>query len=166
MAFPRIDRTWRRFLIAIPTATLFVVGGVVAHDLFAPKPTTTVHQQIDTGTAQALSSGTFQGADRAHKASGTVTLYEDEEGTFLFFEDYQATSGPDVYFFLSTSSIGDYNGGEVVKVLVPGGAEGGQATLRGDFRVPVPDDVDATQYRSVIAWCEDFSVEFGHARLS
>jgi hypothetical protein len=50
-------------------------------------------------------------------------------------------------------------------VLVPGGIGEGQATLRGNFSVPLPKAVDSEQHTRVVVWCQRFGVKFGEAAL-
>lgn len=121
-----------------------------------------------SGQATALKTGTFQGADRYHHVSGTVTLYRLDDGSHLLrFEDYEATDGPDVYVYLTPGGPeGSDVEGDGLKVLVPGGGEDGQATLRGNFSVPLPGDVDPDDWSGVAIWCEDFNVLFGGAELT
>jgi hypothetical protein len=49
---------------------------------------------------------------------------------------------------------------------VPGGAEDGEATLRGNFNVPLPAGFDPAAYQGLAAWCERFDVLFGSAALA
>ncbi|MGB0652736.1 MAG: DM13 domain-containing protein [Thermoplasmatota archaeon] len=154
--------------LAAGVAVVLVVGGVHAFDFLAPKDTTTVNEALDTSDPdlRQLTMGSFSGADRAHSVSGTATLYKDSDGLFIRFEDYQATSGPDVYFFVSSAGDGEYRDSQVTRLLVPGGAEDGQATLRGDFNVRLPAGLTASDVGSLIVWCDDFNVKFGHASLN
>ncbi len=157
-----------RRLLAIVAVVLLAGAAWLAWDTFGPKRTTPVNEdldRLDPSLAQ-VATGAFRGADSVHKVSGTVTMYDSDDGPLLRFEDYDATSGPDVYFFLSTDAGGQYNAGQVLRVPVPGGAEDGQATLRGNFNVPLPEGAATGGWMSVIVWCDDFSVKFGHASLA
>jgi hypothetical protein len=133
-------------------------------EYFAPQPT----QRVDdtSGAAQlanrqALQSGSFSGADAAHDVSGKVALFETDSGKVLRFSDYEATSGPDVFFYISPTS--EFDETKARQLAVPGGLGEGQATLRGNFGVPLPDD--ASDFSVVIVWCKRFGVKFGEARL-
>ena len=162
---PAKSAWYRRPTVIAGAIALIVIGGVVAFLLFAPKATTTLSQSIDEAGPGlvALKSASFSGADSFHKVSGTVALYAGPDGHFLRFEGYEATSGPDVYFYLSATPDASYNGGERLKVRFPGGADDGQATLRGDFNVPLPEAFDPAAWSSAIVWCDRFSVRFGSA---
>lgn len=160
---------WKRPVPLLAIGALLVAGIVVFALFFAPKGTTTLSDDLESvsqGEAMQMGGGSWQGADSAHRASGTVQLLKDDGGHFLFFEDFDATSGPDVYLYAATNGAGDYRSGEVTRIPMAGGAEDGQATLRGDFRVDLPDGLDAATIGSLILWCDDFSVKFGHAVLA
>jgi hypothetical protein len=53
-----------------------------------------------------------------------------------------------------------------VRVLVDGGADGGESTVTGTFVQRLPDDVDPTGLNGVSIWCDRFSVAFGFAPLA
>lgn len=142
------------------------VVGVTANELFAPeRATAVVEAERPTGTP--LKRGEFVGKDN-HRVSGTVTLYEDGEGYSLRFEEYAQTQGPDVFVYLTPAADPDTTS-EVragVKVLVDGGADGGESTKEGTFTQRLPADVDPTGFMGVSIWCDRFSVPFGAATLS
>ena len=153
-------------IVLLAAVPLILIGGFLAWKFLAPQPTRTVNEHIGDAAAKPLSSGTFSGGDPAHKASGTVTLYRDSKGFFLRFEKYEATSGPAVHFYLSESTEGEFAKNTVKLIPVPGGVDGEQATLRGNFNVRIPAGIDAEKYRSIIVWCTRFGVTFGAAKLS
>jgi Electron transfer DM13 len=184
----------RNLLIGLGVAgVVALVAGVAAYQTwFAPVASQTVDQEFPDlgppGTSSSITtgpmgsaaggdeppaplrSGSFTGADSFHHASGTVSLYQASDGTFVLrFEDYDARSGPDVYFYL-TRNAGDSSTAAVeeqgLRILVPGGAQGGQATLRGNFNVELPAGTNALAYRGITIWCDDFNEFFGSAPLS
>ena len=150
---------------ALVAVAALVIAGVGWY-YFAPKPTSFLDEPAPAA-AETLASGSFQGADAAHDVAGSVTLLRDADGFVLRFEDYDATSGPDVYFYL-TKEPGAYTTGAVEGdgIRIPTGSATGQATLRGSFNVRVPDGVDATQYGGLSVWCDRFGVLFGSAPLA
>lgn len=171
----------RKLLIGLAVAAVIalVMGVVVYQTWFAPVDAKTVDQEfpdLGAGTTTGASvpaplrSGAFAGADDFHYARGTVELYRAADGTFVLrFEDYDARSGPDVYLYL-TKSAGDSSTsaveGEGLRIFVPGGANGGQATLRGNFNVELPAGTDALAYGGITIWCDDFNQFFGSAPLA
>ena len=144
--------------------TLVVLGALVlagaGWHFFAPKASDT-RDEAAPASSEMLSMGTFSGADAVHHVSGTVELLRDEQGYVLHFEDYDATAGPDVYFYLTKSGTVDAEA-----VRLPTDTATGQATLRGSFNVRVPHDVDATQFSGITVWCDRFDVRFGGATFA
>lgn len=132
---------------------------------FAPEPTTERDESIDLSGLQEVSAGAWEDADSAHRASGTVTVYRGDDGALIHFEDFEATSGPDVYLYASPHDAAE-DLDDAIKVRVPGGEGDGRATVRGTFTVPLPDGLDPASIRSLVLWCDDFSVHFGTADLS
>ena len=157
-----------RLVVVGVVVALVAVGGFLASDLFLPEQSTTVNEAPVPADATAVKSGTFSGADAAHDVSGTVTLYQDGDGYFLRFENYQQTQGPDVFVYLTPAenpeTSADVEAG--TKVLVDGGADGGESTKEGTFTQRLPADFDPGRYDGVSIWCDDFSVPFGSASLS
>ena len=55
--------------------------------------------------AVSIKSGDFRDADRSHKGSGSVTIYDLPDGsTLLRLEDFQVTNGPDLRVILSPNA--------------------------------------------------------------
>ncbi len=157
----------RRWTLLLALGGAFAVGAAaLAWTFLAPQPTSRRDESFTPQQGmRAVASGTFQGADRAHSASGKVTLYQDDRGLVLAFEGYEATSGPLVHFYLSASPDGAFDERTAVKVPVPDGVGGDQATVRGTFSVRAPQGVTPDRAKSVVVWCTRFGVAFGHARL-
>jgi hypothetical protein len=53
-----------------------------------------------------------------------------------------------------------------VKVLIDGGADGGESTKTGSFNQPIPHGIDVAAYHGVAIWCDRFAVPFGAAALT
>lgn len=160
-------RTRRPLLWGGALVALAIVG-VIAYAFFLPENEQTVDQMLDAGST-AISSGAFSGADSVHHVSGTVALHRAADGShFLRFEDYEATAGPDVYFFLARADADGYGDLEStgLRVRVPGGEEDGRATLRGNFNVPLPAGFSPAAWGEVAVWCDRFNVLFGSADLA
>ena len=150
-----------------------VGGGALAVELFAPERATGVDE--DRGAASAatpgdvtvLKTGTFVGKAN-HRCSGTVELAEDADGYFLQFRDYEQTQGPDVFCYLTPDPDPDTSA-EIdagTRVLVDGGADGGEITKTGTFAQSLSDEIDPAQVQGVGIWCDRFSTPFGAATLS
>ena len=53
----------------------------------------------------SIKSGDVRDADRSHKGSGSVTIYDLSDGsTLLRLEDFQVTNGPDLRVILSPNA--------------------------------------------------------------
>ena len=142
------------------------VGGATAADLFLPERSTTV-AEADEGTGTVLRRGTFEG-QAGHRVVGTVELVRDGEGHSLRFVEYEQTPGPDVFVYLTPSptpeTTADVAAG--TKVLVYGGADGGESTKEGTFVQRLPPALDVEPFRGVSVWCDRFAVPFGRATLA
>lgn len=161
-------RAWsrrRKVVAASILAALLLLAGGLAWLLFAPKPSTMVAQARPDG--EVVRRGSFEGADGFHYARGTVEVLRVGDGHALRFEGYDARAGPDVYLWLLPTADARGADAEAVgtKVLVPGGFMGGQATLRGDFNVPLPAGFDPAGFASLVAWCDRYDQLFGLALL-
>lgn len=158
----------RSILILAVGAVALLALALVAYVYFAPKPSTRVEQAAIAG--EALFSGAFADGLPGHHVSGTVKLVRASDGSAsLRFEDYEATAGPDVYFFLTPKARADTAAdveGAGVRLAVPGGSSDGQATLRGDFNVPLAASIDLDAYRGITVWCQRYDAFFGYAELA
>jgi hypothetical protein len=163
-------------------------GGYLGIELFAPERATRVNEDrvggatesadgdggtepsggsSDGGAPEVLKRGEFVGKAN-HRCSGGIDLVRDDSGLFLQFRDYEQTQGPDVFCYLTPSDDPDTTEeiGAGRKLLIDGGADGGELTKTGTFAQSLPDDVDVDATGGVGVWCDRFSVPFGAATLS
>lgn len=167
-----IDMTQRRTLL-VGVAVLAVIALGVAitvigpSDFFVPEQSTQVDDKTMLADGQVLKQGSFVGT-AGHEVIGTVILAEDEEGLYLRFENYSQTQGPDVYVYVTPASTPDSTQEirEGRKILIDGGADGGESTKEGTFVQRLPDDVSAEDINGIGIWCEGFRTPFGYAELS
>jgi hypothetical protein len=150
----RIGRK-RLLLIAV-----LVVAGVLTVYLAGPLfYDVTVHETLPeaTGASGALYIGTFRDADDFHRATGTVQLLRNPDGTYLLrFEAFRVTNGPDLFVYLAQGE--DVNQGFIDLGRLKGNV--------GDQNYDIPPGVDPMSHRSVVIWCRAFAVPFGYASLS
>jgi hypothetical protein len=155
-------------------------GGYAGWELFAPERATDANEDrtsgsdagdgdagaTDGGGVELLKTGEFVGLDD-HDCSGTVELARDDSGLFLQFRDYEQTQGPDVFCYLTPAERPETTAeiGAGTKVLIDGGADGGEITKTGTFAQSVPDGVDPAATNGVGVWCDRFAVPFGAATL-
>ncbi len=158
----------KRIAIVLVLVAALGVGYVIADTYFLPESSTTVSEApTASGSAVEMASGTFSGK-AGHQVSGTVRLEQDDDGFFLRFEDYQQTQGPDVYVYLTPAedpdTVSEISAGR--KILIDGGADGGESTKEGTFVQRLPADIDIDRYNGVAIWCDRFSTPFGSAPLT
>lgn len=105
---------------------------------------------------RVVRSGSWQGADDFHFADGEALLIETAPGRYTVrVENFSVRNGPDLFVLLSPGS--DYEAG----ALSLGGLKG----TDGAFNYEVPEGTNVSQFGSVIVWCRQFDVLFGHAAL-
>lgn len=101
-------------------------------------------------------SGPFPIVDTVtHPASGVVRIVRSADETILRYENYKTINGPDVRIYLAK----DLDAKEYVDLGPIKGTE-------GNINYTVPKEIDISQYRYALTWCEDFSVLFNSADLS
>ncbi len=111
-----------------------------------------------TGAPVVVSSGEFISGE--HSTSGTALVVALPDGSLVVrFEGLDTSNGPDLRVVLSpddASGSADYSGR-----LILGELKGNI----GDQNYVLDGDVDLTGFRSVVIWCERFSVAFGAAPI-
>ena len=104
----------------------------------------------------------FRDADDFHQGSGTATVYDlGSEGRFVRLEDFEVTNGPDLHVLLVPH--GDPMSRDDVTGYVDLGSLKGNL---GNQNYEIPPDLDLSQYRSVVIYCQPFHVLFSVAPLS
>lgn len=129
-----------------------------------------VKQETDQESEEAtkiLKSGSFEGKT-GHKVQGDIKIVEVNGETYLRFESYSQTQGPDVFVYLTPSKdpTSSKEISEGRKIRIDGGPDGGEITKEGNFNQKIPDDTDVEKYQGVSIWCDAFSVPFGAATLN
>jgi len=144
----------------VAVIAILIVGWWLISPNFLPGPS--MDQDLEPAEAIVLLSGSLQEVNAGHKGSGIVQLAQyDTENQSIFFQNVTITNGPDLYVFLSKSSSfsgTDSDPGQFVSLGV-------LPAVRGTFSVAVPDDINGTDYASVLIWCQAFSVLFTYAIL-
>jgi len=135
-----------------------------------PTPTETpqsVMAQVDMpgllegDAALLLAQGEFYSV--AHNGSGALKIYQVEEiGLVLRLEEFQVEDGPDLHVYLTTQDpVENISGSDLPDAVDLGILK----NLRGDQSYELPEDLDLTEYRSVVIWCVPFQVPFIAAPL-
>lgn len=98
----------------------------------------------------------------AHETTGTVELLQTADGArILRLVDLATSNGPDVKVYLSAAEPGSADGAVEDEYVSLGALKGNV----GSQNYEIPADVDLARYRSVVLWCDRFSVGFGSAPL-
>ena len=120
---------------------------------------TTVSEDMDEMTSDSpessvdiLKTGSFEGL-AGHYADGTAKIIKVGDLTYLRFENFEVTNGPDLRVYLT--SEGDVKNGLHLEKLK--GSKGDQNYLL--------ENIDLQIYDTVIIYCQPFGVYFGEAQL-
>jgi len=100
-----------------------------------------------------VKSGNFEGL-AGHYAEGLAKIIEVDGTTFLRFEDFDVTNGPDLRVYITQD--GDVKNGIHLEKLK--GSKGNQ-----NYELT---DIDVEQYNSIVIYCQPFGVYFGQAQLA
>jgi hypothetical protein len=103
-------------------------------------------------TAKTLLSGTF--VNGVHDVSGTAKIIQDTDGKkYLIMENLKSDTGPDLRVYLSADK--GIKSATQVWEDVPG----------GNSKVEIPASWNADTQKTVLIWCQIYSVHFGNAEL-
>jgi hypothetical protein len=107
-----------------------------------------------------LAKGEFSKVDAIHYARGTATLGIGTDGkNVLRFDNFTSAQGPDLKVYLGLRADGSK--------LKEGGLNlGPLPATDGSYNISLPDNLDLAKYKSVVIWCEAFSVTFSVASLA
>lgn len=145
----------KKVVIGIVVLVVLAVAYWLISPLFIDKK---VSEELPTQTqnTETILTGSFEGFDKIHYGSGTVSIIEtDGEPTIIRFEEnFNVANGPDLYVGLGRD--GEYvKGTEIAKLK---GNVGSQNYV-------LPSDLNLDDYNEVWIWCRAFSVGFARASL-
>lgn len=183
---PHHPRRRRALLVIAGLSTVLIVTGLVIFKPWLLFVDTTTDDQLLPAVTQTTTSGASPAGDGSsgpadgpvlvasgsfvsheHETTGMSSIYRLPDGSHqLALSDLSTSSGPDVRVWLSA--------GPVVEGLAGLKTAGEHEHLevapikgnRGNQLYELPAGTDPGQWRSVVLWCEDFSVSFGAAELS
>lgn len=110
-----------------------------------------------TDLTRTISAGKFVEIDLIHKGSGGAKLIQVDGENILRFENFNVTSGPDLYVYLSKvmSPTGDIKSlGDYIDLGLLKGTSGNQ-----NYEI----STDITEYKTAIVWCKRYGVLFTYA---
>lgn len=109
-------------------------------------------EMTNSGSIEILKSGMFEGL-AGHEAQGTTKIIQVNNMTFLRFENFQVTNGPDLRVYITPD--GDIKNGIHLEKLK--GSKGDQNYLL--------ENVDISVYNTVVIYCQPFGVYFAQSDL-
>jgi hypothetical protein len=122
----------------------------------AAKTSTSVSEGMEEMGDQPtkLKTGEFVGL-AGHEGQGTAKIISAGEESFLRFEDFKVTNGPDLFVYITQD--GDVHKGILLERLK--GSTGSQ-------NYELPADIDLEVYNTAVVYCKLFGVYFAEAYLS
>lgn len=112
-----------------------------------------VNNAFDVSKATLIKQGTF-GGNMSYKVTGSVKLYEWEGKKYIYFENFSASSGPDLKVYVATTNTA----AQFVSL-------GAIKSTTGTQLYEVSNPPNFSQYNKVLIWCQQFSVLFGSAAI-
>ena len=100
-----------------------------------------------------IKTGKFEGL-AGHNAKGIAKIIQGNDMTFLRFENFEVTNGPDLRVYITAG--GDVHKGIHLEKLK--GSKGDQNYLL--------ENIDLGVYDTVVIYCQPFGVYFGKAQLT
>jgi hypothetical protein len=141
-----------------PTATKMMEEAMAEDPIEMAEPM----PEGDMAEMEILVQGAFY--DIAHEGMGTATIYRLADGTrVLRFENFEVLNGPELHVYLAPQDpVADTVGVELEGAIDLGQLKGNI----GDQNYTLPDDLDLSQFSSVVIWCVPFRVPFNAAGLA
>ncbi len=151
-------------VVAVVTVSIILVG--VLPFLVGPNGGTNEDDTIEgipDKTDIILAEGELVRFDAAHWGEGKVRLFLKSNGNYyVSFVSVTINPGPDLYVYLSKkvsfSGPSDTPGEYLDLGKLPDNS--------GTFEVGITENIDPSDYKSVIIWCLPFSVVFTYATLT
>jgi len=112
-----------------------------------------VMSQAESKEIQTILEGQFVGL-AGHEVQGTAKILQVEDATFLRFEDFKVTNGPDLRVYITPD--GDVSQGIHLDKLH--GSKGNQNYIL--------ENIDVEMYDTVVIYCQPFGVYFAKANLT
>lgn len=128
----------------------------------AVEPQATIEIPPAVVADQVLSRGSFY--NLAHFSSGEAAVYQLADGArILRLQNFSVDNGPDLYVYLvPIDPVPNASGSDIPGYYSLGRLKGNV----GDQNYELPADLDLSQYKSVVIWCQAFAVPFAAAPLT
>jgi hypothetical protein len=128
----------------------------------AVEPQATVENPPAVVSEQVVSRGSFY--NLAHLSSGEAAVHQLADGArILRLQNFSVDNGPDLYVYLvPIDPVPNASGSDIPGYYSLGRLKGNI----GDQNYEIPADLDLSQYKSVVIWCQAFAVPFAAAPLT
>lgn len=124
-------------------------------------PTQMMEEPMPEANMTMIAQGSFYNI--IHIGSGQAVVYQLADGSrILRLQDFEVDNGPELHIYLVPidpvpASIG---------VEIPGSVDLGMLKGNiGDQNYEIPADLDLSQFKSIVIWCQPFRVPFIAAPL-
>ncbi len=172
-------RTVTKVILGIVGVAVLLIGWWLISPLFLEEtvdeglPPTSLDTTVEEGEAEEATeppaseddgaateftdlAGVFMDGEKNYETSGNIQTIRAEDGVYLRFEDFQTTNGPDLFVYLIQPGM------ETTEGISLGSLKGNT----GNQNYLVPEDVELTQYTTVVIWCRAFDATFGTGELN
>ena len=145
-------------------AGLLAVSGISTISNASPWLEGHKSQIVVTQNSNAQLSGSFVAAEAP--TTGTARIIEENGQKYLEIDSAFGTTeqAPDLQVLLDTVAQppANYQDSELNRYLNLGGLQ----SVTGEQRYPIPEFVDASQFKSVVIWCRMANATIGYASLA
>jgi hypothetical protein len=129
-----------------------------------PQPTVEIVPTESAATVleQVILKGAFY--NLAHISAGEVFVYQlADSSRILRLQNFSVDNGPDLYVYLvPIDPVPNTSGSDIPGYYSLGRLKGNI----GDQNYELPANLDLSQYKSVVIWCQAFAVPFAAAPLT
>ena len=112
-------------------------------------PTVPINDSFDETSATLLRQGTLMG-NMNYVVTGLAKIFDSSGKKVLLLDNFSSNNGPDLRVYLSTTA----NATTFISL-------GKLKSTTGKQSYTIPGQPDFTEYKFVLIWCEQFSVQFG-----
>ena len=149
-------------VVAVEASATPAVIAKTSPTVQAVEPQATIEIPPAVVADQFLSRGSFY--NLAHLSSGEAAVYQLADGArILRLQNFSVDNGPDLYVYLvPIDPVPNASGSDIPGYYSLGRLKGNV----GDQNYELPADLDLSQYKSVVIWCQAFAVPFAAAPLT
>lgn len=142
-------------------ASLVIYGGASMTIVSAANIATAVEPIIEVAMVDKTRTGAFEKSSFDIKGEWQI-VEENGQTIFRLSEDFKTKNGPDLKLFLSPKTVGSVTGQTAKQNAVRLGV---LKSSRGTQDYVIPENIDLSQFGSILIHCEAFSKLWGGANL-